>query len=77
MWCEYLATWQQGVTRPPDFTTLKTRHLEIEWTGFGISGAIFQRLARNPLVSECHRSASVAAPPDGPSEYPDHCENAR
>ncbi|MCI3951996.1 MAG: diacylglycerol kinase catalytic region [Burkholderiales bacterium] len=33
---QYLATWQQGVTRPPDFTTLKARHIEIEWTGFDV-----------------------------------------
>jgi diacylglycerol kinase family enzyme len=33
---EYLATWQEGVMWPPDFTTLKGAHLEIEWTGFDL-----------------------------------------
>lgn len=33
---EYLETWQEGVTLPPDFKTLKAAHIEIEWTGFDI-----------------------------------------
>jgi diacylglycerol kinase family enzyme len=33
---EYLATWQEGVMWPPDFTTLKGARLEIEWTGFDL-----------------------------------------
>jgi diacylglycerol kinase family enzyme len=33
---EYLATWQEGVLWPPDFTTLRGAQLEIEWTGFDI-----------------------------------------
>ena len=32
----YLQTWQAGVTRPPDFTTLKGARIEIEWTGFAL-----------------------------------------
>ncbi|HET7595901.1 MAG TPA: diacylglycerol kinase family protein [Burkholderiales bacterium] len=32
----YLETWQAGVTRPPDFTTLKGARIEIEWTGFAL-----------------------------------------
>ena len=33
---EYLATWQEGVTRPPDFPARKAAHVEIEWTGFDV-----------------------------------------
>lgn len=33
---EFLSSWQEGVTLPPDFTTLKASHIEIRWTGFDV-----------------------------------------
>jgi diacylglycerol kinase (ATP) len=33
---EYLSSWQEGVTLPHDFETLKAAHIEVKWTGFDV-----------------------------------------
>ncbi|MGQ0749193.1 MAG: diacylglycerol/lipid kinase family protein [Betaproteobacteria bacterium] len=33
---DYLESWQEGVTLPPDFTTLKASRIEVNWTGFDV-----------------------------------------
>ena len=33
---DYLSSWQEGVTLPPDFTTVKASCVEVRWTGFDV-----------------------------------------
>jgi len=33
---EFLESWQEGVTVPPDFTTFKASRIEVNWTGFDV-----------------------------------------
>lgn len=33
---DYLQSWQEGVTLPPDFTTLKASRIDVNWTGFDV-----------------------------------------
>jgi len=74
-----LETWQDGVTRPPDFEALKAKRIEIEWTGFDlhVDDALFpgkeHRSVRKParIVIEAERNALEFLVPgrdDGPAE---------
>lgn len=61
----YLETWQDGVTRPPDFDALKAARIEFEWTGFElhVDDALFpgkdDRSVKKParIVIEVERDA--------------------